>query len=74
MAIYPITVILVYLVVGAVMGVMLAFAPDQHHRCPFKHRLTLFMFLLFAWLPMSVVAVTFVPVVQACHSKITLDG
>jgi hypothetical protein len=65
-AVYPITVLFIYLTVGLVMGLLLGFAPDQRHRCPLKHRLTLFLILLFAWLPVSVAAVTFVPVIQVC--------
>jgi type III secretory pathway component EscS len=65
-AINSIAVLAIYLVIGAVIGIMMALAPGQHNRCPFKHRLMLFMILFVGWLPMSIIALTFVPVMQVC--------
>lgn len=67
-----IVVLAVYLVIGAVIGIMMALAPGQHNRCPFKHRLILFVALLFGWLPMSIVALTLAPVMQVCSHNIRL--
>ncbi|WP_376844560.1 hypothetical protein [Camelliibacillus cellulosilyticus] len=70
MVTHPILFFVTYLVVGAVIGAMVLFAPDQHKQRPFYPRKSLFVLFVVVWFPLSVLAFTISPFVRGSLSQI----